>query len=69
VWCSIVLAIVLFGLGHFPGTAAITAITPVIVVWVVLLNGVLGIPFDFCTGKRAWNPRWRRTSRLILCCI
>jgi hypothetical protein len=51
VWCSIVLAIVLFGLGHFPGTAAITAITPVIVVWAVLLNGVLGIPLDFCTGK------------------
>jgi len=52
VWLSIVLAAVLFGLGHLPATAAVTAITPLVVVRAVLLNGVLGVAFGWLYWKK-----------------
>ncbi|GAB6393044.1 MAG: CPBP family intramembrane metalloprotease/isoprenylcysteine carboxylmethyltransferase [Treponematales bacterium] len=52
VWFSIVLAAVLFGLGHLPATAAVTALTPLIVARAVLLNGVLGVAFGFLYWKK-----------------
>jgi membrane protease YdiL (CAAX protease family) len=52
VWCSIVLAAVLFGLGHLPATSALTALTPLIVVRAVVLNGVLGVAFGWLYWKK-----------------
>jgi len=46
-WTSIILAAILFGLGHLPGTAAIMDITPIVVFRAVLLNGILGIVYGW----------------------
>jgi hypothetical protein len=43
VWLAIVLAAVLFGLGHLPATRAITLLTPRLILRAVVLNGVPGI--------------------------
>ncbi|MDR1785150.1 MAG: CPBP family intramembrane metalloprotease [Spirochaetaceae bacterium] len=53
VWLSIVLSAVLFGLGHLPATAAVTAITPLVVVRAVLLNGVIGVAFGVLYWKKS----------------
>jgi hypothetical protein len=42
-WTAIILASVLFGLGHLPATRALTPITPALVVRAIVLNGVAGI--------------------------
>jgi len=42
-WVANILAAILFGLGHLPATAAIVAITPIIVVRAVVLNGLVGV--------------------------
>jgi membrane protease YdiL (CAAX protease family) len=52
VWLSIILAAVLFGLGHLPATAAVTAITSLIVVRALLLNGVIGVAFGWLYWKK-----------------
>lgn len=44
---SIFLAAVIFGLGHLPLTASLTALTPLIVLRAVVLNGVAGIVFGW----------------------
>jgi membrane protease YdiL (CAAX protease family) len=46
-WVSIILASIVFGLGHLPATSAIMAITPSVVLRAVLLNGVGGIVFGW----------------------
>lgn len=52
VWLSIILASVLFGLGHLGITSDLTAITPLVVLRAVLLNGVGGIIFGWLYWKK-----------------
>lgn len=49
---SILLAAVIFGLGHLPITASLTKITPVIVVRAVILNGIGGVIFGWLYWKK-----------------
>jgi hypothetical protein len=49
---AIVLAAIIFGLGHLPVTAALTKITPLIVARAVILNGVGGIIFGWLYWKK-----------------
>jgi len=51
-WVSIIVAAVLFGLGHLPATASITQITPVIVLRAILLNGIGGVVFGWLYWKK-----------------
>lgn len=52
VWIAVVFAAVVFGLGHLPATAALTAITPLVVVRAVVLNGVGGVIFGWLFWKK-----------------
>lgn len=47
IWTAIVLAALLFGLGHLPATAALTKLTPWVIARGVVLNGVAGIIFGY----------------------
>jgi hypothetical protein len=42
-WSANILAAVAFGLGHLPTTAALTKVTPLLVVRAILLNGLIGV--------------------------
>ena len=46
-WAAIILAAVVFGLGHLPATAAITRLTPLIVGRALLLNGIVSLLFGW----------------------
>ncbi len=46
-WTAIILATVLFGLGHLPATRNITPLTPMLVIRAITLNGVAGIAFGW----------------------
>jgi hypothetical protein len=48
---AMLIATVLFGLGHLPATAAITPLTPLIVARAVLLNGLGGVVFGLLYWK------------------
>jgi hypothetical protein len=52
IYLSMTMAAVIFGLGHLPITAAITAITPLVVLRAVILNGVAGIAFGVLFWKK-----------------
>lgn len=52
VWFAIVVTALLFGLGHLPATAALTALTPLVVVRALLLNGLGGLVFGWLYAKR-----------------
>ncbi len=52
IWPSIVLAAIIFGLGHLPITASLTHITPVIVTRAIILNGMGGIVFGWLYWKK-----------------
>jgi hypothetical protein len=47
VWMAIVLAALLFGIGHLPALAAMLSLTPVIVIRTVLLNALGGLIFGW----------------------
>jgi membrane protease YdiL (CAAX protease family) len=49
---SIVLAAIVFGLGHLPATAQITSLTEIVVIRAILLNGVGGIIFGWLYWKK-----------------
>ena len=51
-WTSIIIASVIFGLGHIPITAAVTPLTPLVVVRALLLNGFGGIVFGWLFWKK-----------------
>lgn len=51
-WIAILLAAVLFGLGHLPTIALSVPITSLVVARTVVLNGVLGIVFGWLYWKR-----------------
>lgn len=46
-WGAIILVAILFGFGHLPITAAITPLTPLVVVRALVLNGLAGIAFGY----------------------
>lgn len=50
-WTAILLAALLFGLGHLPATKALTPLTGMIVMRAVVLNGIVGI----ATGWLYWQ--------------
>lgn len=52
IWLAIILSSVIFGLGHLPITAAVTAITPMIVLRAILLNGIGGVIFGWLYWKK-----------------
>lgn len=49
---SIFLAAIIFGLGHLPITASLTALSPVIIIRAVILNGIGGIIFGWLFWKK-----------------
>jgi len=52
IWIAIFVAAIVFGLGHLPATAVLTAITPLIVFRAVLLNGIGGVIFGWLYWKK-----------------
>ena len=52
VWASVIIAAIVFGLGHLPATAAIMAITPAVVLRAVLLNRIGGVMFGWLFFKK-----------------
>ena len=52
VWLAIILASILFGAGHLPTVAAITALTPILVARTIILNSVGGIIFGWLYWKK-----------------
>lgn len=52
---AIVIAAVVFGLGHLPITAAVTEITPLVVGRAIVLNGVGGIVFGWLFWKKGFE--------------
>lgn len=51
-WAAIVIAAVIFGLGHLPITSTITALTPLVIIRAIVLNGVGGIIFGWLYWKK-----------------
>lgn len=49
---SIILSSIIFGLGHLPVTAAMTAITPLVVTRAIVLNGIGGVIFGWLYWKK-----------------
>ena len=47
VWASIIIAAILFGLGHLPALAAVVPLTVIIVIRTVFLNAIGGIAFGW----------------------
>lgn len=52
VWTAIISSSILFGLGHLGITSDLTAVTPVVVLRAVLLNGVPGVIFGWLYWKK-----------------
>jgi membrane protease YdiL (CAAX protease family) len=52
IWLSIILAAIIFGLGHLPATAQITSITGLVVIRAIVLNGIAGIIFGWLYWKK-----------------
>ncbi|MGE5392657.1 MAG: CPBP family intramembrane glutamic endopeptidase [Candidatus Saccharibacteria bacterium] len=51
-WLAIILSSILFGLGHLGITGDLTAITPLVVLRAILLNGVAGLIFGWLYWKK-----------------
>jgi hypothetical protein len=49
---SIILASIIFGLGHLPITSALTDITPLVVTRAIILNGIGGVIFGYLYWKK-----------------
>jgi membrane protease YdiL (CAAX protease family) len=52
IWLSIILAAIIFGLGHLPATSQITALTGTVVIRAIVLNGIGGIIFGWLYWKK-----------------
>jgi len=52
IWIAIILSSVIFGLGHLPITSGVTAITPVVVIRAIVLNGIGGVVFGYLYWKK-----------------
>lgn len=51
-WSSIIIAALLFGLGHLPATAVLTVLTPLVIFRALLLNGIGGVVFGWLYWKK-----------------
>jgi membrane protease YdiL (CAAX protease family) len=51
-WLAIILAAVIFGIGHLPTAMAITTPTPLLIIKVIILNAVGGIIFGWLYWKK-----------------
>lgn len=51
-WTSIIIATVIFGLGHLPVTATIVELTPIVVTRAIILNWIGGIVFGWLYWKK-----------------
>lgn len=51
-WTANIAAAVLFGLGHLPATAALVALTPIVITRAVVLNGVVGVVAGWLYWRR-----------------
>jgi membrane protease YdiL (CAAX protease family) len=47
IWTAIILAALLFGLGHLPGLASLVVLTPILVIRTILLNALGGLLFGW----------------------
>jgi len=52
VWSAIIISSIIFGLGHLPITGGLTAITPLVILRAILLNGVGGVIFGWLYWKK-----------------
>jgi membrane protease YdiL (CAAX protease family) len=52
VWTAIILAAVLFGVGHLPAMAGMVDLTPLIIFRTILLNALGGILFGWLYWRR-----------------
>ena len=52
IWLAIVLAAIIFGIGHLPAVMTITTLSPLVVVRTIVLNGVGGIIFGWLYWKK-----------------
>jgi len=52
VWVAIILASVLFGLGHLPFTSQLTDLTALVIVRAIVLNGIGGVVFGWLYWKK-----------------
>lgn len=52
IWIAIVLAALLFGIGHLPALMAITTLTPLLVARTIVLNGIPGVFFGWLFYKK-----------------
>lgn len=52
IWFAIIAVSILFGLGHLPITSGLIAITPLVVLRAILLNGIAGIFFGWLYWKK-----------------
>lgn len=52
IWIAIIIAAIIFGLGHLTITSELTAITPAIIGRAILLNGIGGVIFGWLYWKR-----------------
>lgn len=53
VWTAIILAALLFGIGHLPALAALVALTPLLVARTVFLNALGGVLFGWLFWRRS----------------
>ena len=51
-WSAIIIAAVIFGIGHLPAVMAITTLTPLVIVRTIILNAVGGIIFGWLYWKK-----------------
>lgn len=52
VWGAIIIAALIFGLGHLPVTAVVTELTPLIITRALVLNGIGGIIFGWLYWRK-----------------
>jgi len=52
VWLAIILTAVIFGIGHLPITSALTALTPLVILRAIILNGIGGVIFGWLYWKK-----------------
>lgn len=51
-WSAIIIATFIFGLGHLPITESVTALTPLVIIRAIILNGIGGIIFGWLYWKK-----------------
>lgn len=51
-WTSIILASVIFGIGHLPITSSLTVLSPIVVARAIILNGIGGVVFGWLYWKK-----------------